>query len=158
MTDEVWELHRQGLSPGEIANRTGRTRNAIIGHIWRYKKRGGPAKQYRLDITEHDVRSALGRTHGSLSGAATLMGVTTQSLRSRGFKGSWVPKKTNTPKDQETAMILDEIDASGLSDEFITRTVYMGRSTIRKWRRGLCSASPFLVECVREVIKNSPGS
>lgn len=36
------ELYRQGLSYREISARVGRTRNSVIGVVWRYKKRGGP--------------------------------------------------------------------------------------------------------------------
>lgn len=64
------DMHRQGLSPRQIALRTGRTRNAVIGYIWRWKRRGGPPskpapykyKMRKPPVPQHVVLRALADT------------------------------------------------------------------------------------------------
>lgn len=155
--DTIWALHRQGLSPREIATRTGRTRNAVLGHIWRYRKRGGPVI-VRQPVTDEQMRTALAKHGGNLTRAAQEVGVDRKVFYKRGFRSS-VPPKGNRSKNAETRALIDAIDASGLSDAFIADEVDMNKHTIRRWRNGTWGASSFLAQCVRTVLaqKNTPG-
>lgn len=156
MRDEVMDLHAQGLTAREISERTGRTRNAIIGYIWRVKRRG-PPRVTKPRPTPAMVDEAVRASGGNLSAAARELNVCRKTLWDMGYRG--LPfVKINRAKDPETYSLILAIDMSGLSDSRIAELVEMGGSTIRNWRYGKKSASPFLAQCVRTVLaQNAPG-
>lgn len=151
MTIEVLvRLHDQGLSTRQIAARTGRTRNSVIGALWRHRK-GGPRKPARVMPTVEEARAALEANGGNLCATGRQLGISTGTLLNWGFHGNEL-RGPNCAKDFETYMLIEEISASGLSDRFITERVDMGNKTIYRWRSGRLRASPFLAQCVRSVI------
>jgi len=143
-------LHDQGLSTRQIAARTGRTRNSVIGALWRHRK-GASRKPARVMPTVEEARAALEANGGNLCATGRQLGVSTGTLLNWGFHGNQL-RGPNRARDLETYALIEEIHASGLSDRFILEAVDMGSNTIYRWRSGRLRASPFLAQCVRTVI------
>lgn len=153
--DEIIALRNTGLSYSEVASRLGTTRSAVAGHVRRQREYG--PKRITHVIVDSEVRAALGRNGGNLSAAARELGIPRPTLHFRGYKGT-SNVKTNDAKDPKTYDLIELINGSGLSDAFIVRELSMSHHTIRNWRRGSTSASAFLNQCIRDVIKkNTPG-
>ena len=150
--DPIMDLHYRGASARQIADRVGKTRNAVLGHIWRYKKRGAPLAPLP-ELPPHDViMAALG---GGVARAAKKLGVSEYRLRKAGYT-SPRPKR-NLSNDPLTRATLMAIDASGISDMRVAEDVGLGITTISGWRRG-SKGHKFLLECVMEYLKkNTPG-
>lgn len=79
-------------------------------------------------------------------------------IQSRMTRGAGIrPPAINNATDRATRVLLDDITASGMPDTVLARKAGVGARTIQGWRRGR-TATPFLVECVREALtKNTPG-
>lgn len=150
MLDEIVRLHDLGLSAREIAERVGRTRNSVIGLIWRHRK-GGPPKAARVMPTVDEARAALEANGGSLRATGRQLGISPATLLNWGFHGNEL-RGPNHARDFETYALIEEINASGLSDKFIAERIGMGNKTIYRWRSGRMRASPFLAQCVRTVL------
>ena len=150
--DVIMNLHYRGANPRQIAARVGKSRSAVIGYIWRHKKRGAPLAPLP-ELPPHDViMAAMG---GGVARAAKALGVSEYRLRKAGYT-SPRPKR-NLSTDPLTHATLEAIDASGLSDARICEAVGLGINTIRGWRRG-SKGHKFLLECVTEYLtKNTPG-
>lgn len=153
-SDPVMDLHAQGLSAREIGERTGKTRNAVLGYIWRYKARNGPPVPNQPRVSDEAIQTSLERHGYNLTAAAREVGLTQSALYRRGFKGRSI-RHDNAATDPATRALVEEIGASGLSDRFITYRVNMGANNIYHWRRGKHVASPFLAQCVREAISDA---
>lgn len=152
VTDPVMVLHDQGLSARQIAERTGRTRNAIIGHIYRVKRRGPPKPPSIID--RETVLAAFDTHGGNLAAVARELGITEAKLRHHGFRGRKI-ERTNLAKDPNTRAVLAAIDRSGLSDVEVAKAVGLGRTTIRTWRKGR-KGHKFLLECVMALMEKTP--
>lgn len=153
MLDEIVRLHDQGLSAREIAERVGRTRNSVIGTLYRYKQ--GRFPRPAKVLPPHEVMAAaIEANRGNLRAAARSLGIAYHDLYGAGFKGraSNSGKNFNTARDPDTYALVESIDASGMLDRDICEQVDMGMGNIYAWRKGLYSASPFLAQCVRTVL------
>lgn len=153
-SDPVMDLHAQGLSAREIGERTGKTRNAVLGYIYRYRARKGPPVTKRPDLTDGVIRSALDRNGHNLTATALELGISQNQLYRKGFRGKNL-RGPNRAIDPDTRALIDEIEASGLRDRFITIEVDMAFNNISSWRSGRHSARPFLAQCVRTVIADA---
>lgn len=155
--DEIMALHYAGVPRAEIARRTGRTKSAVIGYIWRYKK-NGPPRVAKPMPTLDEMKAAMAKHNGAIAPAARELGIHRLSMERRGLHGVKRTKR-NRAKDPETRALISEINASGLSDRFIAEEIDTAPTVIYHWRRGTWSASPFLIQCVRTVLErqNSPG-
>lgn len=146
-------LYQQGLSHREIAARVGKSRDAVIGYVWRWKKRGGPPL-VRVMPTIEEIAAV---HSGNLSQTARTLGIDQSSLRRRGFK-SVPPKRRADHHDPFTRKVLEAIRDSHMTDTEIEDAAGIGFRTIYGWRRGH-KGHRFLLECVLEALeKNTPGS
>lgn len=152
-SDPVMDLYAQGLSAREIGERTGKTRNAVLGYIWRYKARKGPVT-VRSNVTNGEIADSMERHDGNLTAVAREVGLGCSAIYRRGFRGK-NQRGPNRATDPNTRALVEEIDASGLSDRFITIEVDMAFNNISSWRSGRHPARPFLAQCVRTVIANA---
>lgn len=152
-SDPIMDLHAQGLSAREIGECTGKTRNAVLGYIWRFRRRNGPVTE-RTMPTENDIRDAMRLTGGNVTAAARHLGVSTNYLTRRGIRNP-CPRKQNRAKDVITRALVDEITASGLTDRYVSEHVGMSIQTIRDYRRGKRNVSPDMAKKVRAVLFNT---
>lgn len=159
MLDEIVRLNDQGLSAREIAERVGRTRNSVIGVLYRYRQGRFP-RPAKVLPTHEVMAKAIEANRGNLRAAARSLGIAYHDMYGAGFKGkaSSKGKNFNTARDPDTYALVEAIDASGMLDRDICEMVEMGMGNIYAWRKGLYSASPFLAQCVRTVLaQNAPG-
>lgn len=149
----IVRLHDQGLSAREISERVGRTRNSVMGLLWRYKQGRRPRAPKVLPAREA-MAAALSAHKGNLHAAARSLGIAYHDMYKAGFKGRSERrnKNPNTARDPDTYALIEAIDASGMLDRDICAEVEMAHSNIHAWRKGLYSASPFLAQCVRTVL------
>jgi len=83
-------------------------------------------------------------------------GLTYNVVYSRIRRNGLVLARDNSRARPEVIDVLTMLDASGLTDKEVQIRAGLGERTIEGWRQGR-KPTPFLVECVREAIKNSPG-
>lgn len=150
-------LYRQGWTYSEIGREVGKTRCAVAGYIHRFRKRRSAPRLAPRSLPDRDViAKVLADQNGNLSATARRLGVKVNRLYTAGFTGR-SPRSINLATDPETRALVDEINASPMTDGHIADLVDMDVGNISKWRRGRCKATPFLAQCVRSVMKNSPG-
>jgi len=155
-SDEVIALHLQGLSNKEIAARTGRTRNAVIGRIWRHTQRTHPAAPRKGLPDDATIRKVLAENQGVIRYTAKALGVSQQRLTSAGYRN---PRKAkNRATDPATREVVDMIFESPVPKYMIAEGAGIGLNTIYGWSSGNHTGRPFLLACVRDYLtKNTPG-
>lgn len=129
----------------------GKTRNAVLGIIWRYKQRGGPPPKRKEMPSEEETRAELIANRGNVAATARKMGVSTRWIQRK------IPNRPGNPYRKPNLANLEliaEIDASGLTDKHIADIVDMSYTNIINWRRGRTKPSPFLTQCVRSVLRD----
>lgn len=154
-TDQIMNLHYRGLSAREIAVRVGKTRNAVIGYVWRHKRRKSPPTKNKFHHDPETIAKAISESDGSVRLAARALGVSPKSLWVRGYKSRTY--KRNASEDPATREVVSAINASGMPDYIVAEGAGIGITTIQGWRRGN-KGHKFLLECVAEYLeKNTPG-
>lgn len=156
--DTIMSLYRQGWTYSEIGREVGKTRCAVAGYIHRFRKHRRPPSVALPPLPDRSVIDrVLEQQEGNLSATARRLGVSRWRLIHAGYTGRKA-QNVNRAKDPATRALVDEINASGMTDLQIADGVDMAVDNLYRWRYGIHKASDFLAQCVRTVIeKNSPG-